>query len=225
MTLLRNSPLVWAFAPAILLVLYGGYLKGSEQPQRALPEKAITVTYDSGAVVRFAVEMAVTPAEREKGLMFCRSLAANSGMLFLFPKTQVVDFWMKDTILLLDMVFIRANGVVDSIARNQPPFSLANTFSAGPVIGALEIPAGTTDRLGLKAGDKVTGLEAGCRLCVCIGPQVGPLSNEAQVTDVHEKFCSPWGPDRRRSGPRPEQRFLFFARELSGIVKGVPVAC
>ena len=76
----------------------------------------------------------------------------------MFPKAQVVDFWMKDTILPLDMIFIRANGVVDSIARNQPPFSLVNTFSAGPVIAALEIPAGTADRLGLKVGEKVTGV-------------------------------------------------------------------
>jgi uncharacterized membrane protein (UPF0127 family) len=153
---LRRSPLAWAFAPALLLVLYGGYLKMSERPQRGLPEKAITVTNGRGAVVRFVVEMAMTPAEREKGLMFRRSLAADSGMLFMFPKAEVVDFWMKDTILPLDMIFIRANGVVDSIARDQPPFSLANTFSTGPVIAALEIPAGSSDRLGLKAGDKVT---------------------------------------------------------------------
>jgi uncharacterized membrane protein (UPF0127 family) len=107
--------------------------------------------------VRFAVEMAVTPAERENGLMFRRSLAANSGMLFMLPKAEVVDFWMKDTILPLDMIFIRASGVVDSIARDQQPFGLANTFSAGPVIAALEISAGSSDRLGLKAGDKVMG--------------------------------------------------------------------
>ena len=157
MTPLRKSPLAWAFAPALLLVLYGGNLKASGQPQRGLPEKAITVTDGSGAVARFVVEMAVTPAEREKGLMFRKSLATHSDMLFMFPKAQVVDFWMKDTILPLDMIFIRANGVVDSIARDQPPFSLANTFSVGPVVAALEIPAGTAGRRGLKAGDNVTG--------------------------------------------------------------------
>jgi hypothetical protein len=88
----RKSPLAWAFVPAVLLVLYGGYLKVSQQPQRVLPEKAIAVTNGRGAVVRFAVEMAVTPAERENGLMFRRSLAANSGMLFMLPKAEVVDF-------------------------------------------------------------------------------------------------------------------------------------
>ena len=93
---LRRSPLAWAFAPALLLVLYGGYLKMSERPQRGLPEKAITVTNGRGAVVRFVVEMAVTPSEREKGLIFRRLLAANSGMRSMFPKAEVVDFWMKE---------------------------------------------------------------------------------------------------------------------------------
>lgn len=72
---------------------------------------------------------------------------------------------MKDTILPLDMIFIRANGAVDSVTRDQPPFGLANTFSAGPLIAALEMSAGTADRLGLKAGDKVSGL--GHRLPPC----------------------------------------------------------
>ena len=92
MTPLRKSPLAWAYTPALLLVLYGGYLKMSGRPQRGLAESVITVTNGGGAVVRFAVEMAVTPAEREKGLMFRRFLAANSGMLFVFPKAEVVDF-------------------------------------------------------------------------------------------------------------------------------------
>ena len=119
---LRRSPLTWAFAPALLLVLYGGYLKMSERPQRGLPEKAITVTNGRGAVVRFVVKTASTPPEREKGLMFRRSLAVNSGMLSMFPNAEVADFWMKDTILPLDMIFIRANGVVDpSRAINRHP--------------------------------------------------------------------------------------------------------
>jgi uncharacterized membrane protein (UPF0127 family) len=65
---------------------------------------------------------------------------------------------MKDTILSLDMIFIRKDGTIDSIARNEAPFSLANTFSVGPVVATLEIPAGMATRLGLKQGDKVTGL-------------------------------------------------------------------
>jgi hypothetical protein len=82
---------------------------------------------------------------------------------------------MKDTILPLDMIFIRASGVVDSIARDQQPFGLANTFSAGPVIAALEISAGSSDRLGLKAGDKVMGF----------GSQLPPLwSLRADLEDA-----------------------------------------
>jgi uncharacterized membrane protein (UPF0127 family) len=154
----RKLPLAWAFVPAVLLVLYGGYLSVSHRPQKGLPEKAIIVTNSGGGVFRLSVELAVTPAEREKGLMFRRSLAGNSGMLFEFPKPEVVDFWMKDTILPLDMIFIRQDGLVDSIAVDQAPFSLANTLSAGPVVAALEVPAGTVARLGLKRGDRVAGL-------------------------------------------------------------------
>jgi uncharacterized membrane protein (UPF0127 family) len=155
----RKSPFAWAFVPAVLVVVYGGYLSVSHRPQKGLPEKAIIVTNSDGAAFRLSVEMAVTPAEREKGLMFRRSIAPNSGMLFEFPKAQVVDFWMKDTILPLDMVFISQDGVVDSIAVNQPPFSLVNPFSVGPVVATLEIPAGMATRLGLKRGDRVTGLD------------------------------------------------------------------
>jgi hypothetical protein len=88
----RKSPLAWAFVLAVLLVVYGGYLPVSHRPQKGLPEKAIIVTNSDGAAFRLSVEMAVTPAEREKGLMFRRSIAPNSGMLFEFPKAQVVDF-------------------------------------------------------------------------------------------------------------------------------------
>jgi uncharacterized membrane protein (UPF0127 family) len=101
------------------------------------------------------VELATTPAEQEKGLMFRRSLAPDAGMLFIFPRPQVQDFWMKNTVLALDIVFIRKDGIVDSIARNAVPYSLANIFSAGPVIAVLEVDAGTTARLNIRPGDKV----------------------------------------------------------------------
>jgi uncharacterized membrane protein (UPF0127 family) len=76
-------------------------------------------------------------------------------MLFIFPKNQIVDFWMKDTILPLDMIFIREDGIVDSIARDETPYSLTNILSAGRAIAALEVPAGTAERLALRPGDKV----------------------------------------------------------------------
>ena len=153
-----KSVLLWAFAPAILLAIYGGYLSISSRPQKRLPEEMVVVTDGAGTRHSINVEMAVTPQEREKGLMFRRALGANAGMLFIFPKVQVVDFWMKDTILSLDMIFIRKDGTIDSIARNEAPFSLANTLSAGPVVAALEVPAGTAMRLGLQRGDKVMPL-------------------------------------------------------------------
>jgi uncharacterized protein len=98
----------------------------------------------------FTVELAITPKEQEAGLMFRRSLAPNAGMLFVFAKPQIVDFWMKHTVLPLDMIFIGKNGIVDAIGGNAAPYSLANIFSAGPVIATLEVPAGTASRLDLR---------------------------------------------------------------------------
>jgi uncharacterized protein len=128
----------------------------NQQPAaKESPEEMVVVTDGAGTRHSINVEMAVTPQKREKGLMFRRALAANAGMLFIFPKDQVVDFWMKDTILPLDMIFIREDGIVASIARDEAPFSLVNTFSAGPVVATLEVPAGTAARFGLKQGDMV----------------------------------------------------------------------
>ena len=93
--------------------------------------------------------------------MFHRSLAKDAGTPFIFPQKQFLDFWMKDAIVPLAMIFIRKDGIVDSIARDEAPFSLANTFSTGPVIAALEVPTGATVRLRLQGGGRVISLPDG----------------------------------------------------------------
>jgi uncharacterized membrane protein (UPF0127 family) len=155
-----KSPLAWAFVPATLLLLYGGYLLETNQPQGQLPVETITLTKRAGRPVRLQVEMATTPGEREKGLMFRRVLAPDTGMLFLFPRAQILDFWMKNTIVPLDMIFIGPRGELDSMALNQAPLSLTNAFSDDPAIAVIEVPAGTVQRLGLARGDRVTDLGA-----------------------------------------------------------------
>jgi uncharacterized membrane protein (UPF0127 family) len=104
----------------------------------------------------FTVEWAVTPEERAKGLMFRESMAEDHGMVFDFGTELPVTFWMKNTPLSLDMIFIRADGSVDSIARNTTPFSEATVPSSGRVQYVLEVLAGTADRIGLEPGDTVT---------------------------------------------------------------------
>lgn len=103
---------------------------------------------------RFEVEVARTPQEQENGLMFRRKLAPNHGMLFLFSPPRDVGMWMKNTYVPLDMFFIRGGKIV-RIAENATPESLKLISSGQPVSAVLEVPGGTAQRIGVKAGDKV----------------------------------------------------------------------
>lgn len=87
--------------------------------------------------------------------MFVKSLAPNSGMLFLFDEAQYVAMWMKNTYVALDMVFIDTAGYITNIAADARPLSLDTLNSAGPVIAVLELPAGAAQRFGLRPGDRV----------------------------------------------------------------------
>jgi uncharacterized membrane protein (UPF0127 family) len=104
----------------------------------------------------FGVEMAATPEEQAKGLMFRRELPDRQGMLFDFKREQPTSFWMKNTYVPLDMIFIRADGRILNIAENTVPLSEALVSSGGPVRAVLEVIAGTAKKLGIAPGDRVT---------------------------------------------------------------------
>ncbi|MCW0199762.1 DUF192 domain-containing protein [Sphingopyxis sp.] len=104
----------------------------------------------------FDVEVARTEAEQEQGLMFRTSLPANGGMLFPFAKPKLASFWMKNTLIPLDMVFVRADGSIDRIAENTIPESLEPVVSGGEVAAVLELAGGTAARLGLDESARVT---------------------------------------------------------------------
>ncbi len=103
----------------------------------------------------YEVEIAADEASREHGLMDRRAMAANHGMLFEFPTRALVTFWMKDTYLPLDMVFIDANGKVARVYENATPMSEKLIPSIEPVTAVLELNAGQAKAIGLKRGDKV----------------------------------------------------------------------
>ena len=108
-----------------------------------------------GGVRVFEVEMAVTPEEQEQGLMYRRELPEGKGMLFDVGEERPAVFWMKNTYVSLDMIFIRGNGTIASIAENTTPLSEARIYSGAPVRGVLEVVAGTAKRYGIAPGDKV----------------------------------------------------------------------
>jgi hypothetical protein len=109
----------------------------------------------SGGVHRFDVEIADTPQARSFGLMYRDSLAADAGMLFDFREDREVAFWMKNTPIPLDMLFIRRDGVIAHIAADTVPFSEELVPSRAVVRFVLEVPAGTSAELGIAPGDFV----------------------------------------------------------------------
>lgn len=123
-------------------------------PARAAGPDVVEIVSKNG-VHAFSVELAQTEAERAKGLMYRKEMAADHGMLFDFQKDQEVAFWMENTYLSLDMIFIRGDGTIHRIEENATPLSTRNIPSRGPVRGVLEVVAGTTRKLGIAAGDKV----------------------------------------------------------------------
>ncbi len=104
---------------------------------------------------KFAVEIADNEAEREKGLMFRKSMAPDRGMLFDFHKPQPVAFWMRNTLIPLDIIYIQADGTILSIARNATPMSETPLPSGGPILGVLELAGGRAGEIGAMPGDKV----------------------------------------------------------------------
>lgn len=133
----------------------GGPLRAQETPVVTPgPTEEVTVVTGSG-VYPFRVEIADTPGERAQGLMYRRSLPADGGMLFLMGSTARANFWMHETYVSLDIIFIRPDGIVDSIAAEARPLSDALVSSDGPVAFVLELPAGTAARIGLEPGDRV----------------------------------------------------------------------
>lgn len=104
---------------------------------------------------RFQVEIAATQAEQRRGLMFRKSLAPDRGMLFTYTKPQAAAFWMKNTLIPLDIIYIAPTGRVLSIVRNAQPHNETPLPSGGAILGVLEIAGGRAAQLGILPGDRV----------------------------------------------------------------------
>lgn len=122
---------------------------------RAMTVSPLTIETTDGRSLSFSVEMAQTPEELTRGLMERARLPADSGMLFDFGADRTVAMWMKNTLIPLDMIFIDATGKIAGIAQRTVPLSLEIIPSPGPVRAVLEVNGGVSDRLHIKAGDRV----------------------------------------------------------------------
>ncbi|MBO9707518.1 MAG: DUF192 domain-containing protein [Caulobacter sp.] len=161
-TIVRRFGLV-----AAALAALAGILGAAGAPAVALAAKASPTTPNVGLATdvveiqtmrgraRFTVELAVTPIQQERGLMFRKSLAPDRGMLFPFKPVRPAAFWMKNTLIPLDIIYIAPSGKVLSIARNAVPHDETPLPSGGVVGAVLEIPGGRASQLGILPGDRV----------------------------------------------------------------------
>ena len=150
MTSFIRRPVAIVRALGLLLAVLVGML-----PLAACSSDDRLVAHTATGDYAFSVEVVDTPATRAKGLMFRQSLAKDAGMLFDFQQEQQTAFWMQNTFIPLDMVFIAADGVVKTIHVNAKPHDTTSIPSGVPVRFVLEIPGGRSVEIGLKPGDRI----------------------------------------------------------------------
>ena len=120
------------------------------------PLQPLTIVSGQGRTARFMVELADTETKREYGLMCRKALAPDRGMLFDFGgPSQDVAFWMRNTLIGLDIVYIRPDGTILSIARQVRPLDETPVPAGGTIRAVLELPSGRAAQLGLQPGDRV----------------------------------------------------------------------
>lgn len=148
---------LFAFAALLLLTapLTGCAAAGDAQAARGDDLVELSIATAKGKRT-FQVEMARTSAEQARGLMYRTELAADRGMLFPYDPPQWASFWMKNTLIPLDMIFIRQDGTIARIAENTIPESLEPVESGEPVSAVFEIAGGNAAAQGVAVGDHVT---------------------------------------------------------------------
>jgi uncharacterized protein len=158
----RTAPGAARIASSLLLALAAWLTFGRASMAQSMPIEDLshfprtTLTISAhGRIDRFHVWIANTPARQEQGLMFVRDLPASEGMLFPQSSPQVANFWMKNTYIPLDMVFVGEDRRIVKIIANARPFSLDLLSSDVPVIAVLEIRGGEAKQLGIGVGDRV----------------------------------------------------------------------
>jgi uncharacterized membrane protein (UPF0127 family) len=127
---------------------------GGNAALAALQQSSLTID-TAAAPRRFTIDLAVSAEDQAQGLMFRRSLPRDAGMLFDFGTTRPAEFWMKNTLIPLDLLFITADGHIADIHERAVPMSEATIESKVPVRAVLEVNGGTVARLGIKEGDLV----------------------------------------------------------------------
>jgi uncharacterized membrane protein (UPF0127 family) len=145
----------WGLLIFLPLFLAAGGCRGEERGNPRLETAELTLEGAGRPPVQLRAELARTPEEREKGLMFRKSLADGEGMLFIFDRDQILSFWMKNTLIPLSVAYIAHSGRIMEIYDMQPG-DLRSVQGSRYVRYALEVPQGWFDRVGIGPGDTLT---------------------------------------------------------------------
>ncbi|MFD1106638.1 DUF192 domain-containing protein [Sphingobium olei] len=122
---------------------------------RAAPALLPVLIRGAKGVHRFDVEVARTPQEQQTGLMFRKELAADGGMLFPMEPPRTASFWMKDTLIPLDLLFVHTDGTIAFIKAQAQPYDRTPVSAGVPVAAVLELRGGRAAELGIAEGDRV----------------------------------------------------------------------
>lgn len=144
----RTRSVVARLASALLLTLVLSVSACASEPR--------VVLHTAGGDVPVTVEVAATPAQQSLGLMYRKELGANAGMLFVFDTSVEHPFWMKNTVLPLDMIFLGDDRKIVGIVKDAVPFTTSSRTVGAPSRYVLEVNAGFSEKHGVKAGDLVT---------------------------------------------------------------------
>jgi len=150
--------IVFRALAALLLLLPAACQAGNPDVTKAasgLSVVPLDIRTAGGKTHSFKVEVARSESEQARGLMFRDALAPDGGMIFPMNPPRPASFWMKNTVISLDLIFIRPDGVIARIAAEAVPYSLEPIDSGEPVSAVLEIPGGRAAELGISEGDKV----------------------------------------------------------------------
>ena len=156
-----KSPRRWfiAFALLVFAASPGRPSLAQQQPTleplSAFPKSLVEIRTRGGNVHPISVWIADQPSRQEQGLMFVSRLPDHQGMLFVYPRPRQISMWMKNTLIPLDMLFIRADGSIAYIAARTTPQALDIISSPEPVRAVLEIAGGLAEELKIGVGDRV----------------------------------------------------------------------
>ena len=146
----------WVFASILVVLVFALHTMtlASGVPGH-LSVSELTIETESGQRHEFRVFEALTPPDRSRGLMYVEELGEREGMIFFSGASAVSSIWMKNTPIPLDVLFVRADGTVSSIAADMIPYSRRPVSSREPVLATVEIYGGTCKKLGIHPGDRV----------------------------------------------------------------------